>query len=396
MTVAELEALDALEAVALVTESDHGEVRQVGKRPREWLPTVIYSCRLLHASSMPQPSYNPVPSNTYRYADDRPSDRRPLSPGAQNSHFFESETDPLAQDGYPRPRFMGPAADDAVEEYSSSVYALNDGSQKDSFYNFNYHDDPHDADFNASEQTIGAPKAHMRGSPYLEEKRGVYASPSRSRRKAIIIGCIVAFIAIAVAVVVAVYFAIVKPNSNKSSVSGAAASGAAAPSSTASSGKGSTSGSLAVVTGGDGSTVTMDDGSTFTYQNSFGGYSWTPALNETFNYGVDPIRGVNLGGWLVTEPFIVPALYEKYVNTSTPAVDEWTLSEAMAADTASGGLQQLEDHYNTFITEKDFAAIAAAGLNFVRIPIPYWAIEVRENEPFLPKVAWTYFLKAIE
>jgi len=32
----------------------------------------------------------------------------------------------------------------------------------------------------------------------------------------------------------------------------------------------------------------------------------------------------------------------------------------------------------------------------VRIPLPYWAIEVWEGEPFLPKVAWTYFLKAIE
>jgi hypothetical protein len=54
---------------------------------------------------------------------------------------------------------------------------------------------------------------------------------------------------------------------------------------------------------------------------------------------------VNLGGWLVMEPFITPALYQKY----TTAVDEWTLSTAMAADPASGGLNQLEDHYNTFI-----------------------------------------------
>ncbi|KII89223.1 glycoside hydrolase family 5 protein, partial [Plicaturopsis crispa FD-325 SS-3] len=91
-----------------------------------------------------------------------------------------------------------------------------------------------------------------------------------------------------------------------------------------------------------------------------------------------------------------PALYQKYVNNTTPAVDEWTLSENMAADTAGGGLNQLEDHYKTFITEKDFAEIAAAGLNFVRIPLPYWAIETRDNEPFLAKTSWTYFLKAIK
>lgn len=43
-------------------------------------------------------------------------------------------------------------------------------------------------------------------------------------------------------------------------------------------------------------------------------------------------------------------------------------------------------------TELDFALIAGAGLNFVRIPVPYWAIETRANEPFLPKTAWTYVL----
>ena len=60
--------------------------------------------------------------------------------------------------------------------------------------------------------------------------------------------------------------------------------------------------------------------------------------------------GVNLGGWLITEPFIVPALYEKYQNASPPAVDEWTLSEAMINDTSpGGGIQQLEQHYQTFI-----------------------------------------------
>ena len=55
---------------------------------------------------------------------------------------------------------------------------------------------------------------------------------------------------------------------------------------------------------------------------------------------------VNLGGWFVLEPFITPALFQKY---QPQAVDEWTLSTAMAADTSSGGLSQLETHYQTFI-----------------------------------------------
>jgi hypothetical protein len=45
-------------------------------------------------------------------------------------------------------------------------------------------------------------------------------------------------------------------------------------------------------------------------------------------------------------------------------------------------------------TEKDFADIAAAGLNFVRIPIGFWAIDAINDEPFLVGTSWKYFLKA--
>ncbi len=48
----------------------------------------------------------------------------------------------------------------------------------------------------------------------------------------------------------------------------------------------------------------------------------------------------------VTEPFIVPSLYEKYANGSGgTAVDEYTLSQNMGSDLAS----VMEDHYKTFI-----------------------------------------------
>lgn len=60
----------------------------------------------------------------------------------------------------------------------------------------------------------------------------------------------------------------------------------------------------------------------------------------------------------------------------------------MAADTASGGLNQIEDHYRTFVTEQDIAEIAGAGLNWIRLPIPFWAVETWPGEPFLAKVSW--------
>ncbi|CAE7183061.1 unnamed protein product [Rhizoctonia solani] len=84
-------------------------------------------------------------------------------------------------------------------------------------------------------------------------------------------------------------------------------------------------------------------------------------------------------------PFISPALYEPYQPS---AIDEWTLCEAIEADKSSGGVAKvIEERFETFITEEDFAKIAAAGLNWVRIPIPYWAVKKFDNELFLEGVA---------
>lgn len=35
------------------------------------------------------------------------------------------------------------------------------------------------------------------------------------------------------------------------------------------------------------------------------------AANPPFNYGTDKVRGVNLGGWLVAEPWITPSLFDE-------------------------------------------------------------------------------------
>lgn len=77
-------------------------------------------------------------------------------------------------------------------------------------------------------------------------------------------------------------------------------------------------------------------------------------------HGLMMFVSVNLGGLFVLEPFISPALYQKYYPDAT---DEWSLSTLMAADTASGGLSQLEDHYKTFIVS-EISSIMGTTLNF--------------------------------
>lgn len=58
--------------------------------------------------------------------------------------------------------------------------------------------------------------------------------------------------------------------------------------------------------------------------------------------------------------------------------------------------KNMRNHYDTFITEYDFMMIAAAGLNWVRLPIGYWSVSTWPGEPFLQGVSWEYFLKAIQ
>ncbi|KAH8822761.1 glycoside hydrolase family 5 protein [Flagelloscypha sp. PMI_526] len=229
---------------------------------------------------------------------------------------------------------------------------------------------------------------------------GVYQQPlqyfphAKRRRNPWMI-TVVVFVTLAVialAVVLPVYFVILQPNMSSSSSSSPSNSGSP----------------TGATTGGDGSTVRLENGSDFTYYNPFGGFwvhdasnpfadtaqpnSWTPPLNQPWDWTKNRINGVNLGGLFVLEPFITPEIFQRYPSTQ----DEFGLSRAMAADTANGGLSQLETHYDTFITEQDIAEIAGAGLNFLRIPIPFWAIETWDGEPYLAKVSWKYILRVIE
>ncbi|KAH9810466.1 family 5 glycoside hydrolase [Melampsora americana] len=222
------------------------------------------------------------------------------------------------------------------------------------------------------------------------------ADSVKQRRRHRIIGAIAisVLVLIAVAVTIAVVLGTHKATTNDGTSPGIASSRAA--------GSGSAAGGKLWGVGGD--TITTEDGTKFLYNNTLGG-TWVsipfndtarpqsdqPALSERWDYAANRILGVNLGGWLVIEPFITPSLFEPYASRPTPIVDEWGLSVELGKNLAS----TLENHYSTFITEQDFAQIAAAGLNWVRLPVGWWMMETWTGEPLLEGVSFKYFLKAI-
>ena len=94
-----------------------------------------------------------------------------------------------------------------------------------------------------------------------------------------------------------------------------------------------------------------------------------------FPYGSEKVRGVNLGGWFVLEPWITPSLF-----TNPAIVDEWTFCEILGPEEA---YNQLSAHWSSFITAGDFATMAGAGLNHVRLPIGYWAFMLEPGDPYV-------------
>lgn len=103
--------------------------------------------------------------------------------------------------------------------------------------------------------------------------------------------------------------------------------------------------------------------------------------NSRWDYASNEIYGVNLGGWLVLEPYITPSLFEAFDGPdNTKPVDEYHFTCAYGKDKA---LQVLQKHWASFIVESDFEKMASLGLNFVRIPIGYWAFELLEDDPYV-------------
>lgn len=76
------------------------------------------------------------------------------------------------------------------------------------------------------------------------------------------------------------------------------------------------------------------------------------------------LRGVNLGGWLVLEKWITPSLF-----ADLEATDETTYCAELGEVEAT---RRLHHHWNSFITRDDFAWLARAGINAVRLPVGHW------------------------
>ncbi|KAJ4419762.1 hypothetical protein N0V82_004805 [Gnomoniopsis sp. IMI 355080] len=129
-----------------------------------------------------------------------------------------------------------------------------------------------------------------------------------------------------------------------------------------------------------------------TWDDSAAPNDLVPALSTAWgSYSSRPARGVNLGGWLSLEPFIAPDLFD--YDDSLGIIDEYTLCTYLGPTACAS---TLEKHYSSFVTESTFAEIADAGLDHIRIPYSYWAVQTYDDDPYLFRTSWRYLLRGIE
>ncbi|KAH8649423.1 glycoside hydrolase superfamily [Tricladium varicosporioides] len=98
----------------------------------------------------------------------------------------------------------------------------------------------------------------------------------------------------------------------------------------------------------------------------------------SFGWGSEKVRGLNIGGWLVLEPWITPSIFTS-VDQSLGIVDEFTLTQKLGTTAA---YNILKPHWDSWCTFADFQRIANAGFNTVRIPIGYWAYSLDSGESY--------------
>ncbi|KAJ2802163.1 hypothetical protein H4S07_004761, partial [Coemansia furcata] len=103
--------------------------------------------------------------------------------------------------------------------------------------------------------------------------------------------------------------------------------------------------------------------------------------HELRQHPVDVVRGVNLGGLFVLEPWITPSLFSEWERTpQSPVVDEWAYCAVLGKPEC---MRRLNAHWATWVQESDISTLASLNINTLRIPIGYWALAPDLSEPYV-------------
>mmetsp|Transcript_11980 Transcript_11980/g.17963 ORF Transcript_11980/g.17963 Transcript_11980/m.17963 type:complete len:782 (-) Transcript_11980:799-3144(-) len=86
---------------------------------------------------------------------------------------------------------------------------------------------------------------------------------------------------------------------------------------------------------------------------------------------VDKIIGVNIGGWMVLEPWITPSLFYQFLGRHSydTAMDSYSFCKVLGPEE---GNKQLRRHWQTWVSENHIQRLAGLGINSLRLPVGDW------------------------
>ena len=97
--------------------------------------------------------------------------------------------------------------------------------------------------------------------------------------------------------------------------------------------------------------------------------------------GSTALRGVNIGGWMVLEPWITPSLFYRFLgktHSEGVGIDTYTFCEALGAEE---GNRVLRAHWDAWATEEHIKALADREVEALRLPIGDWTM--RQYGPYV-------------
>jgi hypothetical protein len=96
------------------------------------------------------------------------------------------------------------------------------------------------------------------------------------------------------------------------------------------------------------------------------------------------IRGVNIGGWMVLEPWITPSLFYQFLggDETNTAMDHYSFCQVLGAEE---GNRQLRRHWESWVTQDIIKELAESGaVNSLRVPVGDFMFE-----PYGPYIGCT-------
>ncbi|KAG5913691.1 hypothetical protein E4U42_000925 [Claviceps africana] len=97
------------------------------------------------------------------------------------------------------------------------------------------------------------------------------------------------------------------------------------------------------------------------------------------------IRGVNFGGWLICEPWMMSNEWNNVMGCDGTTSELGCMREKYPGARREAGNNKFEEHWKTWLTPDSVREVYDVGLNTIRIPIGYWSyteIVDKVNEPF--------------